>query len=174
MILIVEGFDNSGKTVTCKKIQEMIGWPIIHSPGPSDEVADRFLKTLERGGNENLISDRIALVSEEVYGKVLRGQSAFSERITRWAYLLQSVSLGIIYCRPGIEVMFGTLSEREQMEGVVSHRMKLLEQYDKTVSWLIDNTSIKVHVYDYTDPKASTKLKSIVKELVGNECTRCQ
>src|SRR5690606_28511148 len=85
-----------------------------------------------------VIYDRFPLISEAVYGTILRGRNHFGDEWTALIDLLLSLDPIVIYCRPGIKYIMQNIRETadNQMEGVVSRAMELINAYDELMSWL--------------------------------------
>lgn len=121
--------DNSGKSTLCKKLSVEFGIPM-------DSLKTR-LKTKDECIQYQLnamfcpelkVYDRMRVISEMVYGEILR-KNLFAD--DGWYYiqcLLRCRPL-IIYCRPTDYRIFD-FGERDQMDGVVKKAPELLERYD--------------------------------------------
>lgn len=168
MVIICEGCDNTGKTTLVQRLQLFTGARVVHSPGPQPEKELKSWTKAELllANVEDIIYDRFPLISEEVYGPILRGKSLFGEEWGEWWGALMLVRPVIIYCRPPREVVCGpTLMERDQMEGVVSHCNQLLDAYDKLmkkIQSLIPHDSF--FVYDYTQDPMALDLRGRLEE----------
>lgn len=154
-VVLVEGMDNTGKSTLVNKIVTVFqADEVEHSPGPQEPKDLLFsawdLLKNAHWGDGLLILDRISLVSEEIYGPIIRGASYF----TREAYeflmeLFLELKPIIIYARPPRDTIIGSILERDQMEGVVSNTTRLIDAYDLFFKNL--STTYPVHVYNYTE-----------------------
>lgn len=100
MSIIIEGPDGSGKSTLIEKLVELSGCPSRHKGGPPksfEEARERMhvLFTEDYGK----ICDRCVLISEPIYGSILRNQSFitprdFKEGIER----LKTDAWAIVYC----------------------------------------------------------------------------
>jgi hypothetical protein len=122
-LVVVEGMDNSGKTTLVKQLSEHIKKSLeedgvnipLHLYSSSVEVENHFMRLyvilddLNKGSV--VITDRISLIGEEVYGRLLRGQSVFGDKdgyLGSWDLFLQAATamnrgntrVVIIYCNP--------------------------------------------------------------------------
>lgn len=157
-MIVVEGFDASGKSTLAVKIGKRLTWPIVHTGGPT-KGEDDVLRCLTRSRHRmtlHNVQDRITHVSEACYGMLRSPKSA--------ALAIQSLrdfhdGVTVIYCRPPTEFMLEALKNQHVDEewdtpkhmamvlenartiiaiydtimAVVGHRTGLY-QYDRTVS----------------------------------------
>jgi len=136
-ILIVEGMDNTGKTTLCDQLSRAFDLPLIHSIGgpgiSSKEMTDWIKLWLHRGrAIGGIVIDRLSLISEPIYGELLRGQSNLDPEDARetWA-LVAEMSPTIIYCRPPLDTILRSMEDRPQMSGVVDNALRLIRDYDQ-------------------------------------------
>lgn len=163
-MIIILGFDNTGKTTLAKRLNGDLLWPVVKSPGPvTYEEQEAFIKKAKTG----YIYERFPLFEEMVYGPILRGRSNFDWEDGNTKRLKNIVLPQIIYCRPPREVIFDTLEEREHMEGVIEHNERLLAQFDEIALKLFADGWM-VQVYDYTRPEAYSEILNIHYWLEGN------
>jgi GTPase SAR1 family protein len=131
-MIIVEGMDNAGKTTLianlCKEFPEL---KVLKSPGPTQGFGDRlaFIAGAIRNEDPRTIYDRFECISERVYGPVVRNGDVYGT----YSWDLLSLTLRreplIIYCRPPDSVI-ARWGDREQMEGVKTHKETLIQRYD--------------------------------------------
>lgn len=179
-LIICEGFDNSGKTTLAHRLANRLQnmddkhfcTEVMHSPGPltpeemADWVDDLTRRCMFEGAEPNiLISDRMPMISEAVYGPTLRGVNKlerFEDEL--WEKIL-ALNPVIIYCRPPSKVILETLGERDQMDGVVSRKAQLIRAYDVWfMQWLRKTQNLLV--YDYTiDPSAYEIASDVIWKL---------
>ena len=106
-------------------------------------MISNMLENLE--SSEDLIFERYNLFEEIIYGNILRGESKFSLEDYMYKQTILHKPL-IIYCRPSKEKIFN-FGSREQMEGVIEEKEKLLEAWDKLYLKLQED--IEVYRYDF-------------------------
>lgn len=99
----VEGPDGGGKTTLVKSIMKMnLGFDLVPTDGPPADWPD-CLRRIERRIAPGLLCDRSSgLISELVYGPVIRGSTVVDEE-TLWG-TARSLSrcVSFIYCRPKV------------------------------------------------------------------------
>mgnify|MGYP001305073325 CR=1 FL=1 len=167
-MIIIEGMDGSGKTSLAQKLSFRLGdVPIkrlVTSGGPTyyDLLVERTRATLTELRNQVtrnqrpvVIYDRFPLISEAVYGTILRGRNSFGDEWTTLIDLLLALDPVVIYCRPRIDLILQNIRETadDQMDGVVSKALELITAYDELISWLQVKAnrlrSGRILVYDY-------------------------
>ena len=167
-MIIIEGMDGSGKTILAQQLSIRLGnVPIkrfVTSEGPTNydllvEKVKTALAELHDQVMQNqrpvVIYDRFSLISEAVYGTILRGRNHFGDEWLALIDLLLSLDPIVIYCRPSSEFILQNIRETadNQMEGVVSKARELINAYDELMSWLQVKThrmrSGRILVYGY-------------------------
>ncbi len=165
-MVIIEGCDNCGKTKLVQHLATELHCEVVRSPGPSSKeaLASWILAMFQLQHIQAVIFDRFPVISEEIYGKVLRGYSEldfYGERTFRT--ILKRMNPLIIYCRPPMYKIldFGT---RPQMEGVKDHILELVGKYDYLMRVLQEEGFSVVH-YDFTsDAITKDEITVMVRE----------
>lgn len=158
-IIIVEGVDGSGKTTLIKNLREQTKtyfWVASSSRRPQTVIQLRdAVHWLGQSSYLKLpvVCDRYPVISEEVYGPILRDGSLLNQLGQRelgdvTEFLSFAVDR-IIYCRPPFEAIKENLDKNKQMDGVLDKLPKLLKRYDDLMDSLRDD-NIFVYHYDYT------------------------
>lgn len=147
-MLIIEGPDNSGKTTLCTDLRKRLGIPVVHSERPNPAWgAERILAhSNHQLLPKRIIRDRIYVISEYVYGRVIRGGSALRGLHADALMDLYQRPYLIIYCRPDDRAILDSQG-REQMEGVLDKHQAIIQEYDKLMGEVALNC--KVVRYDY-------------------------
>jgi len=155
-MIIIEGMDGSGKTILAQQLSLRLGdVPIkrfVTSGGPTnyDLLVKRTRAALTELRNQVMksqrpvvIYDRFSLISEPVYGTILRGRNHFGDEWVSLIDLLLALDPIVVYCRPSIEFILQNIRETadNQMEGVVSRALELIDAYDELINWL----QVKAH-----------------------------
>jgi len=165
MIIIVEGMDGTGKTVLVQQLAhrlEIKPRKFVGSLGPSDdyrlalvsrtrsEITELEIASAE-GRPIKRLYDRFPLISEAVYGSVLRGHNCFGGLYYPLRSRLLALKTVIIYCRPNRDVIQANVQQGPQMSGVLEHFGELLDAYDKLFVELTESpVNSYITVYDYT------------------------
>ena len=165
MIIIVEGMDGTGKTTLVQQLAhrlEVQPTKFVGSLGPSDDYRlDLVSRTrseiteLEiasaKGGSIKRLYDRFPLISEAIYGPILRGRNCFGGLYYPLRSRLLALETVIIYCRPNRDVIQANVQQAPQMSGVLEHFGELLDAYDKLFVELTDSpVNSYITVFDYT------------------------
>lgn len=167
-MIIVEGMDNTGKTTLIKRLLQQYDLDYRGSAselrGDPQKLIAWVDEELSRPTTKVPIYDRFPLISEEVYGPVLRGRSSIPDhRYDGWT---KDHKVLFIYCRPPLGFI-RRWGPREQMEGVKEFDKELVERYDKVMhrhrckGWGV----IK---YDYIDTESYSRILTIVGQYVDN------
>lgn len=175
MIVIVEGMDGTGKTTLIQQLAHYLDVKpkkFIKSSGPYEDfkrtlVASTIpeINELEtasaKGAPIKRLYDRFPLISEAVYGPILRGRNCFGDQYYSLRSRLLALKTVIIYCRPDRDVIYTNVQQTPQMKGVLEHFGELLDAYDKLFVELTDSpVNSYITVYDYT--------RDEVRELIHN------
>lgn len=151
-MIIIEGMDNSGKSRLAAHLAEKFGLRIIKRSGPPKDREAFILETLEfLILNPEVIYDRHPLISEEVYGPILRNVNVFNRPGVSWEDFLNSLlrlDPLIIYCRPPDEKIL-CFGDRDQMPAVVENARRLIDAYDRVMGWIRHEGTLFV-VHDFT------------------------
>ena len=165
MIIIVEGMDGTGKTVLVQQLAhrlEIKPRKYVGSLGPSDDYRLALVSrtrseiaTLEaistKGGSIKRLYDRFPLLSEAIYGPILRGHNCFGGLYYPLRSRLLALKAMIIYCRPDREVIQANVQQAPQMPGVLEHFDELLDAYDKLFEELTESpVNSYITLFDYT------------------------
>lgn len=128
---IFEGPDGAGKTYTAREVSRAVGFPVHHTGGKPKNLDEIFERGLVQLTVIDHIFDRFSIISEQVYGPILRGESAFcSSHLTL-------IPHPVIYCRPSLETITAVTLEqkehkpKEHVELVVRRLPKIIEAYDR-------------------------------------------
>lgn len=151
MIIIVEGVDNSGKTILANKLAKKLKAILIKTENIPPEATALYqyagiLQAAEAYGNGIVVSDRHAAISDPIYGPICRGWTKLL--LGECANEIDRVD-AIVYCRPSDELILSNLSERDQMAGVVTNVKALIDAYDQFFGQL-ELKNGKVWRYDWS------------------------
>ncbi|MEG2887217.1 MAG: hypothetical protein RR853_08840 [Aurantimicrobium sp.] len=157
-MIIVEGPDGGGKSTLIKSIQELTGFKVAGRVVSKETKALFDLKVWVEDnldlGPHDAIYDRYRLISEFIYGPILRiaQQPGFTDPdwvLHSMSKLYQNDPL-IIYCLPPLEVVQWNLQGDEDNTKVVDHIEQIYTAYLQRASLdLIMRPTRTLH--DYTD-----------------------
>jgi len=150
MIIILEGFDESGKSALAKKLSERIGFNVSH-PGkrPFDmddalRMADIQSGLIHFAKDVNLILDRVTCISSDCY--TWRTTDLFAKHQMQ---IINSEYVKVIYCKYNGAPL--TVSEHDR-NGSVDFARKNKEQIIERYNQLF--AGIPHCEYDYTNPNS--------------------
>lgn len=151
-MIIVEGMDNSGKTQLSAHLAEKFDLKIIKRSGPPKDRASFVIDTIESLVlNPEVIFDRHPIISEGVYGPLLRGVNVFESEATTWEFYIDRLVVNnplLIYCRPPDEKIL-SFGSRSQMGGVIDNARRLITGYDKMMK-KVEERGLPIIRYDFT------------------------
>lgn len=161
-MIIVEGMDNTGKSTLVRSLVADFHLEVRKTPGDVIGVPTRLVQWVEHELDQRperpVIYDRFPLVSERVYGILLRGRCCIDTRFDNWIKWRHPL---IIYCKPPIEMILN-FGDRPQMDGVKEHAKLLLERYEGLMKHLSESGANLVK-YDYTRPNAYGTVRTAVQ-----------
>lgn len=157
-LIVVEGVDGSGKTTLIQNFRQQakqLSWLFSRS-GPPQGSLDLLMTVqyLSRGAQYEipLIVDRHPLISEPIYGPIVRGKSLI-ESVYPEDQAFQSIahlSNRIIYCRTDLETAQRASRRERQMPGVHEQYWALYQAYDKAMEKLA-TLGARIIPYDWTE-----------------------
>lgn len=168
MIIIVEGMDGTGKTTLVQQLAHRLDMKpkkFVKSSGPDEDykltlVASTTSEIYEletasaEGRSIKRLYDRFPLISEAIYGSILRGHNCFGDRYYSLRSRLLALKTVIIYCRPEKDVIQNNVQQVPQMSGVLEHFDELLDAYDKLFLEFTETpVNSYITIFDYTRDK---------------------
>jgi hypothetical protein len=171
MLIIVEGPDGSGKSTLIKRIKSLPGLPQLWCLSSASRYRDQFLLgdflgwLRQRPSDVRLLFDRFPLISECVYGPILRGSlwgrpltdSAMSGRDMMIENHLKELDPEplIIYTRVPIENLRESIQQEPQLDGVISQLDLIYAEYERMMTRL--STTFKVMLVDPFSPHSTDR-----------------
>lgn len=158
-MIIVEGPDGAGKTTLIEQLKERYGLevaPRVVTKG-AEAMVDLKVWVEENldQGFQYLIFDRHRLISEYIYGPLLRKeqQPGFTDLIWSWRMLdrlYNDVNPLIIYCLPSLEVVKANVSGDPENEVIAEHIEAMYAAYVHRIA--LDQIHRPRHtiIWDYT------------------------
>ena len=148
----VEGPDGSGKSTLVPELAGIMGLDVVPTDDPPRSW-DECLRRIERRVSPSLVCDRSSgLVSELVYGPVLRGGTIVDEEVV-WSVVRSVVhAVVFVYCRPPDDAIRPTFRDGEDpghAKGVLEKSDPLRRRYDEVMSRL-SGMGARVVRYDRT------------------------
>lgn len=175
-MIIVEGPDGSGKTTLARQISQRLGWPLIESPGrvPADAL-DRLARYEAELDDAPVVSDRSRLVSELVYGLVLRQRRYALDDLPRKLGALVRSRAILILCDPGSLWTVEGAQTKEQMGGVTENLHSLIIAYRQLFRFIreardsIPWNTIRAPVLVYNRKTNAHELDDLVSQATSSE-----
>ncbi len=159
MSVILEGFDNSGKSTLAEMLKRDAG-AAVYYPGPKpkgiQEIRRQLRRQAEVAKEDNVVLDRVTLFSQVAYGLGdVRGGLHFllgTMLELPSVFSLMDNSL-VVYCRPPIEKIldFSThqikdYDDHRKIKWLEANAEKIISRYDKIFK------KYPHMVWDYTQP----------------------
>lgn len=171
-MLIVEGPDGSGKTTLVQHLAEIYNLPVAPRVVDKDTRAMVDLKKWTEDNvlkpHEDTIYDRHRLISELIYGPVLRHQPEPGFDSIKWVVqqtsaLYNRVRPLIIYCLPPFETVLENLKKGQDNEFIVNsgQTRTIYNLYHMRCALDAAAFSNQIMLYDYTHPGADGMMEAI-------------
>ena len=149
-MIIIEGCDNSGKSMLAAQLSKALDIPARHSSRPDPKWTS--VQALEHSSRQlrpqRAILDRVYSISEPIYGPIVRGKNALGDCARQAILDLYQRPYLIIYCRPHVDTILRNAG-REQMEGVIENHRQLVQRYDDFMLDIIRFSKCTVIQYDW-------------------------
>lgn len=176
-MIILEGPDGAGKTTLLNELREELDLPVSKRVVSKDAEA---MFDLRQWVDENLsqgwmpvLFDRHRLISEFIYGPILRGrpEDGFDDR--KWLgdalRRFNDIRPTVIYCLPPLSVVWENVMTDDDNK-IFHHNPRALEQ----VYWSYFNKALgekaarqdRIWIYDYTESDAKLKCRRIINRLI--------
>lgn len=174
-MIIVEGPDGAGKTTLIKELVERTGLEVAPRVVSKDaEAMTDLVKWTEENvaaGFQMKIFDRHRLISEPIYGPILRSETQPGFSDPQWFYSLlhQFYDLEpiVIYCLPPFEVVWKNI-ENDRDNKVVARApiMRAIwgAYYNKAMTEHVLNKS--TWIYDYTDENIGEVIVDYLTQII--------
>ena len=172
-MIIVEGMDNSGKTTLVETLMTPMdkqGIEVHTEHSPSQLIATgrikEWLTWIEISfmpENQRFIYDRHPVLSEMVYGPILRGANLL--KTTDHLARLKLLNPLIIYCRPDDDTIFDF--RKPEMKGVKKNKDKLIVAYDSMIRSLYNN-HFDVWQYNFKNKKSDQMIRFLTQRVANH------
>lgn len=167
MFIIVEGMDNTGKSTLAFRLANDLKAVLVNNRDKprSYEDAERWTVAMTKLITHTVVFDRWCGISEPIYGPVLKRDNILSPQdVKDLCYAIKNkVSTVVIYCNPPLDVVQGSITEREQMEGVVDNTEELYNAYTRQIA--LTRQWLPVLEWDYTKDGYDQLLEKIRNEV---------
>lgn len=159
-MLIVEGPDGSGKTTLIAELREALNIPVAPRVVSKNteamlDLRDWVDNNLEEGF-QRVIFDRYRLISESIYGPIIRdmqhpgfdNQQWLMERLVKF-YNLHPI---IIYCIPPLQTVIDNVTDDEDNAMVQPRIRSIYNAYVNRATLDFIMSPAPTYLYDYTKP----------------------
>lgn len=176
-MLIVEGPDGAGKTTLIEELKGQLDIEVMPKAASSDTGPDtRTLRNwvdmdLSSPNHAPHIYDRYPLISEPIYGPLIRGRMAYGFADLQWfasrCAMIRERSTAIIFCLPpyGVvnrNVVMNHNLDTKHQRGVRMRIQAIYEQYIVRCA-LEAQAGTSVFVWDYTREDTTLDFKDIIE-----------
>lgn len=148
--IIIEGPDGGGKSTLGLYLEERYKVKLYHAGNTvTKKAVQKAVQIIMEDGR--LLLDRCPVISEIIYGRVIRTDSKVTESEMQYYFDWMKLNAMIIYCRPSIRTLENTkLVEKshktmDHINEVSSNIRKLIHFYDLFINWLVDKDQTILH-----------------------------
>jgi|SRR5690606_16211814 len=137
-MIIVEGFDASGKTTLANEIGRAMGWQVLHTGGPTRDEGDVYaclFRSYQRM-RMRCVQDRVTHISESVYSLLHRPAKA---AIAIDALKDIRAPMMVVYCRPPDEAL---------LKGVLEDHRRKAHDTDEHMARVLETAPALIKAYD--------------------------
>lgn len=153
-IISIEGMDGAGKTTLISNLRTtgQSFWILSRAKRVKDveELRSSLIWMNCLPHNRILILDRHPLISESVYGEILRGENLQDQLDPSFLEYYYRCITRVVYCRPLTATIRKNIQNSGQMKGVSENIHRLIIRYDNVIAGL-KMSGIDVIEYDYED-----------------------
>lgn len=158
-VIVLEGPDGAGKTQLAQRLSEDLGLPLAQKfvksdgegSGTNDLFGEAYRDVVTMMDKPPMIYDRHPLISEYVYGPIVRGilPPDFVMPQAHAMLRLLAEQVHVIWCLPALQRVADNVADTEtnqQMSGVWRNIEAIYSMYHTMRIWWIGQST----VYDYT------------------------
>lgn len=159
MIIIIEGCDFTGKSTLALQLANDLNAFMLRSKKPK-EFKDllTWVNMAQSTFDDPIVCDRTPLISERIYGPIIRGDSIISARQSH-ALLNSLGKVIIVHCDPGFSRVSSV--NNDQMAGVKENILPIYNSYNEVMSQI----RLPLYQYDYQNPEAYWGLIDLINEV---------
>jgi len=157
-LIVIEGVDGSGKTTLVQNFRQVAARHclILSRSGPPKHPSDLLssISWINRMADSSvpIIVDRHPLISEPIYGPIVRGSSMIEDVYSEdQAFeIIANRANRIIFCRTDLDTSMRASRRERQMEGVHEQYGALYQKYDHAMARIVSQYKGNVVPYDWT------------------------
>jgi len=169
LLVIIEGADGSGKTTLANRIRGQLDqyMLLLRTNGPPSigQLADYIGWVNDIPHKLLLVTDRNPIISEAVYGPIIRGKCLHALTLEQMARQFRNAL--VIHCRPSYSKLAAGVQKEVQMDGVVLNHRHIVKAYDELMGKL-EHEGVNVKRYDFTGPPQMIidSIKAYIREML--------
>jgi deoxyadenosine/deoxycytidine kinase len=161
-LVVLEGADGSGKSTLAHKLLKGTGQPtlLVKRSGPPGSIEtlvfmSEWLSQQGRIGL-NIIADRHPIISEAIYGPVVRKAPGPYWSMEDAYRALKRHNILLVYCRTDMGKLLEGAQQEDQMAGVHQYYWDLVKEYDRWMDYFQDK-GIAFYQYNWANDQDATK-----------------
>lgn len=175
-MFIVEGPDGAGKTTLIRRLQQEIKFEVRPRACTSDNgidvatLKDWVMQDLSRPIHDKGFYDRHPLISEPIYGPIIRGRMA--DGFNDWEWMSKTLNIFnhrepiIVFCLPPKQLVLDNVKDTheattEHLEGVLLHTEAIYEMYCFRAAQQSQHGDVMV--WNYSADNADQDFKDLVE-----------
>jgi len=173
-VIVVEGFDCSGKSTLANKIGAALKWDVLHTGGPTKDCHDveRCIARSYARMHMKCVQDRVTHISETVYSMLTHPEKA---AIALNSIREIAVAELVIYCRPPTEFLLEEFMNHErkdhddftELETLERNAPMVIRTYDTIMHLVAQYVGVRLLKHDRTDPRSEQQIIDIVRRKFG-------
>lgn len=166
-LVLLEGPDGGGKTTLAQRLLKGTGHPtlLVKRSGPPGavETLNAQAKWIadQADSGLNIIADRHPIISDSIYGPVVRKESTPFWEPAEVARTIHRTDTLIVYCRPHYARMDVSRRAEDQMEGVHQNYRALVNEYDRWFR-IFEDSNVDFIRYNFeSDPEGKEVVRQV-------------
>ena len=178
MIIIIEGFDNSGKSTLASRLSNELGLERVHPGGPPANIVAVMTRMDEQTQHfhcahlVNFIYDRVTCISDACY----RQNKSYAEIFKFYQDLLVAASkVMLIYCRPSdarLKNFSDHINQEHDTDEIVEHAKSksdiIIQSYDRLINRL-SNDGLFIMSYNFEADDNDSRYGQIVAAITAGK-----
>lgn len=172
-MIILEGCDSAGKSTLAKELQKRFRWPYRPAGGPPksrEEIRGRQA-AIEAvlTAKQHVIIDRVPVISDTVYGTVLRRPVLHFDQTDFDRFL--ALKKCVIYCRPPNQILMQVVNNHEVKPHETAEHVAAMQANARACIDAYDELMQRVpnKMYDWTGRYVDTTMDELCDYISNGE-----